>query len=275
MNIATLLKNASEALKSISDTPLLDAEILLSKELEVPRSFLHTWPEQVIEKSQSDRFAEVIKRRQAGEPLAYIVGKQEFWSLEFQVNHHVLIPRPETELIVELVLKSIPKEKALIADLGTGSGAIACSIAVEKKDWLIHATDLFPEALKVAEENARRLKLNHIHFLKGNWCEALLPAKYDAIVSNPPYISAEDTHLEKLKFEPRSALVSSNGVTDLELIIKQAKHFLMHQGYLFLEHSFDQSKSVATLLQKEGYTSIKVNQDHANLDRVTSARSSR
>lgn len=251
----------------------IDFEILLAHVLNVPRSYLHSWPEKQISPENEQQFKHYLQRRLNGEPVAYIIGHQEFWSLDFEVTKDVLIPRPETELLVELVLK-FPNEKQLVvADLGTGSGAIALSIANERPQWKIHATDKSEKALFIAKKNADRLKINNVAFYQGDWCEALPDVKFNVIVSNPPYIEENHPNLPALRYEPHTALVSTQqGLADLKMIITQAKNHLQPGGILMLEHGFDQAKSVTDFLHHEGYLDIKTLQDLAGKDRVTVAK---
>src|SRR5579872_207646 len=178
--MAAVLRSAQEKLQSNSETPSLDAEILLAHVLKVTRTFLHTWPERELNSSEYELFFKLVTRRCAGEPVAYLVGHQEFWSLNFIVTPAVLIPRPETELIVERVLQTLVQPKAVIADLGTGSGAIAISIAHECPEWEVHATDKHAEALKIAKKNAECLRTKNIIFHEGDWCHALPAILFDA-----------------------------------------------------------------------------------------------
>lgn len=252
----------------------LEAEILLAHVLQVSRSYLYTFAEKKLSDAEEKTFFQLIDKRLQGEPVAYLTGHREFWSLDFHVTPDVLIPRPETEILVEQVLHLVKNEKAQIADLGTGSGAIALALAHEKPNWQVHATDESEAALNVARLNAKRLELPQVQFHLGKWCEALPQIFFDAIVSNPPYIAENDEHLSQgdLRFEPRLALVSGqDGLKDLHQIIQQAKAYLKSGGYLLLEHGFDQAEKVATLFKKAGYTHIIRQVDLAGLERVTIA----
>lgn len=272
MNIKLLLNGANQKLPTISTTPNLDAEVLLSAALQVSRSFLYAYPEKELTTAQANKFTHLLKRRLQGEPIAYILGKQEFWSLEFKVNSQVLIPRPETELLVELALKKITQQSATVADLGTGSGAIACILAKERPQWQISATDISQAALKVARFNAKKYKLTNIKFYCGDWCDALPDGKLDAIIANPPYIAPDDVHLTQatLKFEPLTALSSKHdGLKDLATIIKQAAAKLQPSGIIMLEHGFAQAAAVKQLLQQAGFSKIATYSDLAGKDRVT------
>lgn len=273
VTIEIALKQANQALFPISDTPLLDAEILLAHVLQVSRSYLFAFSERELTLAEKNLFQTYIEQRKSNIPIAYIVGHKEFWSLDLIVTRDTLIPRPETELLVECVLQQISGPNKVIADLGTGSGAIALALASEQPSWEIHATDVSLEALKIAKQNADRLKLANVIFHHGNWFDALpVGKKFDMIVSNPPYISADDPHLRcnNLKYEPQSALISNeNGLADIRHIIKEAKQYLQPEGKLLLEHGFSQAVEIRKIFEKMGYSDINTYQDIAELDRVT------
>ncbi len=255
----------------------LEAALLLCHLLNKPRSYLYAWPEKPLEPEQLSGYEALIRRRLAGEPIAHITGQREFWSLNLKVTGDTLIPRPETELLVERSLHHIENTPIpLIADLGTGSGAVALALASERPDAEIHACDLSESALAVAQENAQHLALNNIRFHSGNWFQAL-PAetKYDLIVSNPPYIEAGDPHLSKgdLPREPRSALVSGeDGLMDIRGIIEQAPSHLKPGGWLLFEHGYQQAEAVANLLQSKGFVETQNHKDLAGHPRVTEGR---
>ena len=271
--IAALLEDARIRLTAISDTPRLDAEVLLAYSLNKPRSHLRAWPERVADIEQAHQFAELLTRRLQGRPVAHLIGRREFWSLELQVTPATLIPRPETELLVELALARLPADQPVqVADLGTGSGAIALAIARERPRAEVVATDFSIEALQVAEQNARRLGITNVEFRRGDWCAALGDDRFALIVSNPPYLADTDIHLSQgdVRFEPRCALVAGkDGLDAIRLIIAQAGEHLNTGGWLLLEHGFDQRKAVAALLQDHGFTAIKNYRDLAGLDRVS------
>ncbi|MDO8954902.1 MAG: peptide chain release factor N(5)-glutamine methyltransferase [Gammaproteobacteria bacterium] len=274
-SITRLLQQATLALLASSDTAKLDAELLLAHALQQPRTYLYTWPEQSVNPEQIHAFLSLVDKRIAGQPIAYLLGNREFWSLSLEVNPKVLIPRPETELLVETALSLPLSEQAIIADLGTGSGAIALSLSVERPEWEIYATDYASAALEVAELNAKRLDLGTIHFLQGSWCQALPALLFDAIISNPPYIDKEDPHLHEgdVRFEPRSALVADNkGLSDLDCIIKQARGYLKPGGYLLLEHGYNQAQAVVEIFADYGYQAIENRKDLAGVERVSLAR---
>lgn len=260
----------------ISDNANLEAEILLAHVMQVSRSHLHAWPEKCLSQLEHDHYVSAIQRRQQQEPIAYITGIQEFWSLPIRVTQAVLIPRPETELLVELTLEKLGSAGAItIADLGTGSGAIALALAHERPEWTVYASDRMADALALAKQNARQLQLNNVQFCEGSWCAALPPILFDAIISNPPYIAIADTEVSSqvVATEPASALWSGvDGLQDLRLIISGAKSYLKSGAYLILEHGYTQASAVQDLMREAGYTEINVFHDLAGLDRVTIGR---
>ena len=243
----------------ISTTPKLDAELLLAHILQKPRSYLYAHNDLELDSNQSLKFKEILARRVNGEPLAYITGKKEFWSLELAVNPDVLIPRPETELLVELALKFRGDEDQIsCADLGTGSGAIALAIASERPGWKIFATDIDDKALKVAQANADKLGIKNVNFFQENWIFALPNDLMDVIISNPPYVVLDGQHFEgNLRFEPQKALVAkSAGLAHIKQIIAQAWNSLNDNGVLILEHGYDQGERVRKLLQQYNYAAV-------------------
>jgi release factor glutamine methyltransferase len=257
--------------------PELEAALLLSHLLQVPRSHLFAWPERRLTVIQQQAYQTLIQRRLDGEPIAHITGEREFWSLPLRVTRDTLIPRPETELLVEQALTHLASvSNPRIADLGTGTGAIALALASERADALIHATDHSATALQVARGNAEHLGLQHISFFHGNWCQAL-PAgvRYDLILSNPPYIEAEDPHLTQgdLPREPRGALVSGvDGLTAIRSIATQSPHHLKAGGWLLVEHGYRQGEAVQKILQQSGFTQLDTMADLAGQPRLTEGR---
>lgn len=254
----------------------LEATLLLCYLLDVPRSHLMAWPEKLLTPDQLRNYEALIRRRLAGEPIAHIIGEREFWSLSLRVTPDTLIPRPETELLVERALMHLAGTPApRIADLGTGSGAIALALASELPDALIHATDRSGAALAVASKNAERLRLSGIRFYPGNWCQALPTGEYDLILSNPPYIEAGDPHLNQgdLPYEPSSALVSGpDGLEDIRSIAAQAPKRLKPGGWLLLEHGNEQAPAVRRILQERGFIETESLNDLAGHPRVTEGR---
>lgn len=269
--VAAALAEATLLLRA-SDSAELDAQLLLAHVLGKTRTWLYTWPEHELDAGQQHKFRDIVALRAQGQPVAYLVGKREFWKLELQVSSAVLIPRPETELLVELALQLLPVEQATVADLGTGSGAIALALADERRSWKVVATELYPQALAVAQSNLRRLQLANLTLLAGSWCEPLHDDAYDLIVSNPPYIDADDPHVQQgdLRFEPRTALVAANeGLADIDAIARQAQAKLLPAGYLLLEHGWRQGPAVRNILERLGYTGIRTCQDFGGRDRAT------
>jgi len=251
----------------------LEAEILLCHTLNKNRAYLFAHPEELISASQLATYQHLLAQRAQGVPIAYLTGKREFWSLDLKVNRHTLIPRHETERLVELTLELVPdKPDTSILELGTGSGAIALALAKEKPHWQIIACDICEEALQVAQENARALQIKNVSFCHSDWFSKILPHHYNAIVANPPYIAKQDPHLKEgdLCFEPLTALVSSQeGLADLQCIIKHSYDYLVPDGLLLLEHGYDQKFSVHAILNKLGYKNVHCWQDFQGHDRVS------
>ena len=274
--LGELLADAARRLAAISETPRLDAEVLLAAALERPRSYLHAWPDRTPEPKQSARFLAWLAWRGAGFPVAYILGRLEFWSLELDVTPDTLIPRPETELLVELALARLPVDRPItIADLGTGSGAIALALAVERPLARIVATDQNPAALAVARRNAQRLEIRHVDFREGDWCAPLRNERFDLIAANPPYVATADPRWRQgeLRFEPPAALVSgSDGLDALRVIIAQAPDHLKPGGWLLLEHGYDQGETVPALLRERGFDAASDYQDAAGISRTSGGR---
>jgi release factor glutamine methyltransferase len=265
--IAHAIRELTSDLQPYSDTPRLDAELIIAHALERPRSFLYTYPEQELAFELQELLFELLKRRSQGEPIAYITGNKEFWSLELTVTKDTLIPRPETEHLVEWALDNLPLSNAMIADLGTGSGAIAIALASERPQWTLHATDASAAALNIAIDNARHHQLNNIEFYFGPWYSALPQRGYTAIISNPPYIAEDDPHLDKLGFEPLSALMAhEQGLAAFKAIIQDAKQHLAPDGKLILEHGYNQAPVLVRLLQDAGFQHIE---SHCDLAKQT------
>jgi release factor glutamine methyltransferase len=256
----------------------LDAQLLLARAAGLSRAMLMAHGERGVAAAGVAQFRAECARRASGEPLAYIEGHKEFWSLDLVVTPDVLVPRPETELLVERCLALLPADSRRVADLGTGSGAIALALARERPNWAIAAVDASSPALAVARGNAARLGLANIRFLHGSWCDALHAADargtlYDAIVSNPPYVASGDAALEPLRHEPRSALASGpEGFDDLLRIIDAAPGHMAVEGWLLLEHGATQASRIRERLLAAGWRDVATRQDLAGLDRVSEAR---
>ena len=260
--------------KEHSYTAHLDAEVLLYYTLEKPYSYLFTWPEKVLTSNQLNQFEAVLNQRLQGVPIAYLTGEKDFWSLNLKVTPSVLIPRPDTEHLIELALTMDVCQQAVVADLGTGSGAIALAIAYERPKWSILAVEKFSESIAIAKENASKNCIKNVQFLLGSWCEPL-PENLDMIVSNPPYIRENDAHLSQgdIQFEPKTALIAGHdGLNDIRLIAKQATSKLKSGGWLLFEHAYDQAIEIHQILNNNGFKAIKTRQDLSNHDRITFAQ---
>lgn len=273
--IGQALSQAADRLTQLPDAePRLDAEVLLAHLLDVSRTHLFAWPEKALTPEQQTRFDTLISKRLSGKPLAYITGWREFWSMEFEVTPATLIPRPETEILVERALELIPENTpARVADLGTGSGAIAAAVASERPLTRVFASDFSEKSLTVARRNFQRLQLGNIDSNLGSWCQALpRDVDFDLILSNPPYVAEGDPHLDKngLPWEPDCALTSgTDGLDDIRKIITQAHNHLKPGGQLLLEHGLDQGVPVRELMASAGYQKVSTLQDLAGRDRVT------
>jgi release factor glutamine methyltransferase len=274
MKVSDLLAAATKRLGTADGR--LEAELLLSRTLGKSRAWLYAWPEHEASDEQQAAFGRLVEARVRGEPIAYLTGQREFWSLDLAVTPDVLIPRPETELLVELALARIPRDANVrVADLGTGSGAIALALARERPLARVLATDVSAAALAVARANAERLHLRNVEFAAGDWCSALADDRFDVIVSNPPYIARGDEHLGigDLRSEPMLALASGiDGLDAIRDIIAQAPAHLRDGGWLLLEHGWDQAARVRDLLDARSFRAIATERDAAGHERVTLAQ---
>ena len=276
-SIQDILRNDSKqleaALKLDSKSARIEVQCLLQAVLQVNRAYLLTHPEQPLNADQHARYMALFERRLGGEPIAYLLGEREFYGLKFRVSPATLIPRPETELLVELALQRIPQQGACrVLDLGTGSGAIALSIAHARPNAEVVAVDASAAALEVAQFNTQRLALGNVRLLRSDWFSALHGERFDMIVSNPPYIAADDAHLAQgdVRFEPSSALVSgTDGLDDIRRICAQAKAHLKSKGWLLFEHGYDQATQVRALLQQAGFKEIFSARDLSGIERVS------
>lgn len=273
--IGELLAQDSRALQTALSLTAQEArseiQILLQHALRVDRAGLLAHPEHVPDAARQAGYAGLLHRRLAGEPIAYILGEREFFGLNFKVTSATLIPRPETELLVELALARLPPQGRVL-DLGTGSGAIALSIAHARADCQVMAIDASVEALEIARQNGERLGVGNIYFRQSDWFSALTERRFDLIVSNPPYIAAADAHLVQgdLRFEPRRALASgADGLDDIRRIIAGAGAHLDAGGWLLLEHGYDQADAVRNLLLKNSFVEVFCANDLSGIERVT------
>lgn len=269
--IAQLLQWAVKQLTA-SESPKLDAEVILCFLLEKDRSYLFAWDDKVMDDDIIRRFTALIMRRQAGEPVAHILGYREFWSLELEVSADTLIPRPDTEVLVEQALACMPSHACQVLDLGTGTGAIALALASESPQATVTAIEYQQGAAALARRNVKRCGFD-VAVLQGSWFEPLKASqRFDVIVSNPPYIDAHDPHLAMgdVRFEPLTALVATdNGLADLKHIISQGYQFLTVDGWLLVEHGFEQGAAVRALFTASNYHQVVTHKDYGNNDRIT------
>ncbi|MDH3280813.1 MAG: peptide chain release factor N(5)-glutamine methyltransferase [Gammaproteobacteria bacterium] len=270
------LDRATRELRESSDSPRLDAQVLLAHCMGCATTGLLADPDAALAPAVAQRFARLVRRRRRGEPIAYLTGEREFWSLPLRVSPATLIPRPETELLVERALAHIPAGARLaVADLGTGSGAVAMAIACERPHCRVTATDCSRAALDIARDNARRLRLANLEFAHGDWYAAVPGQRFALIVSNPPYVAADDPHLQigDLRFEPGIALPAGPaGLDALTKVVHGARAHLAPGGRLAVEHGFDQGGCVAALFEAQGFADIRVSPDAAGHPRVTEGR---
>ena len=274
VNVAELLREAAGRLSGADARH--EAEQLLLHVLGVERAWLFAHATDVVDQDARQRFELLVARRAEGHPLAYLVGRRGFWTLDLQVNTATLIPRPETELLVEQALARLPDDDMVrVADMGTGSGAVALSIASERPLATVMATDVLGPALAVAVKNAQAHGLENVWFRRGHWFVALGADRFDMIVSNPPYIAAGDPHLAQgdLRFEPPPALASgADGLDAIREIVAGAPEHLVPGGWLLLEHGWDQGETIRALLEQAGFVDAQTVQDLEQRDRVTLGR---
>lgn len=274
MRLDAAIADAVKRLTASSDSARLDAEILLCQTIDMPRSYLFAHPEDELDDLTHERFESLLLRRIDGEPMSYITGIREFWSHELLVSPATLVPRPETELLVELALREIPrKAEWRILDLGTGSGAIAISIAGERPLCEVTATDASEDALAIAAQNVRQADLANVTCIPGSWTEPVATQRFELIISNPPYVRNDDEALQSLRHEPLSALAAGDdGLDDIRILARDCARILAPDGWLMLEHGAEQQADVAAILTAEGWVDVACHNDLAGKPRVTVAR---
>jgi release factor glutamine methyltransferase len=276
LSIRQYLDDGTAILRQVSDSPRLDAELLMGMVLRKPRSFLHAWPEQQLGEEEAACYEELLRRRFAGEPIAYMTGIREFWSMPLRVTPAVLIPRPETELLVERALLRLPEdEETRVLDLGAGSGAVSLAIARERPRAQVIGVDISLAALELARGNARLQKIDNVEFRESDWFDAVRGEKFNIVVGNPPYVAEDDPHLGRgdARFEPRLALdAGAGGMNCFRAILERAHNYIVRQGWLLLEHGPDQHMALRRLMEAQHYHDITLHKDAAGRDRVTECR---
>lgn len=270
MQLQQWLHQAGSLLSALSDNPLHEARLLLCKVLNCSNSYLYTYPERELSTDEQQSLHKLLSRRQSGEPLAYIFGQWQFYGLNLAVAPCTLIPRADTEILVEQALALTLPAQARVLDLGTGTGAIALALASERPDWQVTAVDFQTEAVALAQQNATALHLSNVQITQSDWFAALATERFALIVSNPPYIEESDPHLSALRYEPLSALVAAeHGLADIQHIIQQAPAYLLPEGWLWLEHGYNQADAVQALLQQAGFVQVASVKDYGNNWRIT------
>jgi len=265
--------DAAGQLDMVSDSARLEAELLVARSINMPRSYLFAHPEDTLDESALDRLDASLERRLGGEPMAYITGVKEFWSLELMVSPATLVPRPETELIVDLALREIPRRADWkILDLGTGSGAIAVAIASERRLCHVTATDTSAGAISIARQNVRQLELANVTCLEGDWTEPVKDQLFDVIASNPPYVRDGDAALESLEAEPMVALLGgADGLDHYRKLASDCKAIIRPGGRLLLEHGIDQQQAIADILTQCGWQGVQCHNDYSGNPRAVTA----
>ena len=276
MHIRQALQLARQSLAETSPTAELDAQVLLCHVLQCNSAHLIAWPDKQLDDAQQQYFLHLIERRRQGHPVAHLAGQREFWSIDFMVDESTLIPRPETETLIEYVLEKHSQQTSLkLLDMGTGTGVIAIVLAKENPGWQVHACDISSRAIKLAERNMDKHEISNLTLLKSDWFSDIDDTDYDIIISNPPYIDADDPHLSQgdVRFEPASALISANqGMKDIEHLCSQAESHLKNGGWLIVEHGYNQAEQVVDCFTKNGYSEITQRQDLSGHIRMTAGR---
>lgn len=257
------------------ESATLDCRLLLCHVLSCSAAYLFTWPEKSLTSNEQQEFKTLIASRKEGHPVAYLIGERQFWSLSLAVNDSTLIPRPETELLVDIALNTVLAEPQQVLDLGTGTGAVALAIASERPNWQVTGVDRIEEAVALAEHNASKNNLTNVTFLVSHWFSALSGLSFNLIVSNPPYVESNSHYLHQgdVRFEPASALTAGpDGLDDIREIIDKAPHYLVAKGYLMLEHGYEQSAAIRQLLDERGFSDCQTFLDLNGIDRITIGR---
>lgn len=272
VSVEQLIQYGVTALTASSDSAKLDTEILLLHVLNKPRSYLFAWGDASVSEQHQEQFHALLEQRAQGIPIAHLVGEREFWSLPLSTNNSTLIPRPDTETLVEQALALSLPDNAQVLDLGTGTGAIALALASERSDWRILAVDASEDAVALAQHNQQKLNLTNVEVLQSDWFSEVDTQKFALIVSNPPYIDEADPHLHQgdVRFEPLSALTAKDsGLADIKHIISCAPSYLELGGVLMFEHGYDQGAAVRALLTQGGFENVQTAQDLGGNDRIT------
>lgn len=275
VSIEQLLSSAAQQISSISGSARLDVELLLCEVLDCNRTYLFTWSDKTVSGPQVILFRQLLERRAKGEPIAHIVGRRGFWDLELNVNASTLIPRPDTEILVEKVLDVVAQDGPCSGqglDLGCGTGAIALALGQELPNWHWLGADLIDDAVALAQSNAKRNHITNCRFIQSSWFENIGLQKFDFIVSNPPYIDKNDPHLSQgdVRFEPLTALVAEdNGLADIKLISQLAPNYLNPNAKLIFEHGYDQGQSVRKILSDNNFQKVETFKDLSGNDRVS------
>lgn len=273
LSIEQIIRQSCQLLEGQSDTAKLDVELLLAQSLGKDRTYLFTWCDKLVTAVEENTFQQLFQRRLNGEPIAYILGQQEFWDITLYTEEHTLIPRADTETLIEWVIELAEKlpKSADVIDLGTGTGAIALALGNEFPHWNIEGVDLIQQAVELAHKNSKLNHLERVKFYQSSWFEHVA-GTFDLIVSNPPYIDPADEHLNQgdVRFEPKSALIADNkGLADLEHIADQGRRFLNSGGWLLMEHGYDQQSEVQDILSRLGYRNVATRIDLGGNPRIT------